>query len=124
MTTKFLLLKSPLGGTTTLQIKWCDTFFSKLRGFTFRSVLKKDEGLILVENRESAINTSIHMMFVFTDLAVFWLDANLKVVHKTIAKPWHPFYASTTPAQFVLELHPDLITTIEVGDTLQLTHAN
>lgn len=82
-----------------------------------------DEGLVLVEKKSSIMNTAIHMMFVFTDLAVFWLDADFVVVHKTIARPWRPIYTSPTPAKFVLELHPSLLGELNVGSRIQFEDA-
>ena len=45
--------------------KWCDSFGSKLRGFTFRRELGPQAGLVLVEAKDNRVNTAIHMLFVF-----------------------------------------------------------
>ncbi len=37
-----------------LRIKFCDTFFTQLRGFTFHAPLARDEGLILVGTQDFA----------------------------------------------------------------------
>ena len=55
--------------------KWCDSFGSKLRGFMFKKTLSHDEGLVLVESRDSRVSTSIHMLFVSFDLGVIWVNS-------------------------------------------------
>ena len=100
------------------RVKFCDSFLSRLRGFTFRKNIRNDEGLILVEKKDSRLDTSIHMFFVWSDLAVFWINASHVVVDKVIAKSWHPYYASKQPARFVVELHPTQIEAFQVGDKL------
>jgi len=98
--------------------KWCASFASRLRGLTFRRSLAPDEGLILVERRASVAATSIHMFFVSFAIAAVWLDDERCVVHKALARPWRPFYASPRPARYVLEGPPALLERIAVGDIL------
>lgn len=105
------------------RIKYCDTFLSNGRGFTFRSHLDLDEGLVLVGKRDSRVDSSIHMLFVSFDLAVFWINSNMQVVDKIIAKSWKPAYFSKEPAHYVLEIHPDRLGDYEIGDTVQFKDA-
>ena len=84
----------------------------------FSRQLNIDEGIILAESRESRINTSIHMLFMYYDLAVLWLDKDLCVVDKVLAKKWFPFYFPKQPAQYVLELHPSQFSEYSIGDRL------
>jgi uncharacterized membrane protein (UPF0127 family) len=105
------------------RIKFCDTFLTQLRGFTFRSRLIPDEGLLLVGKRDSRVESSIHMLFVAFDLAVFWINAEMKVVDKIIAKTWRPAYFSKQPAKYVLELHPERWGDYEIGDAVQFQDA-
>jgi len=100
-------------------IKYCDTFLTQLRGFTFRARLSPDEGLVLVGTRDSRIDSSIHMLFVSFDLAVIWINSDMQVVDKVIARPWRPAYASKQPAKYVLEIHPGRWGDYEVDDTVQ-----
>ena len=104
-------------------IKLCDTFLTQLRGFTLHARLSPDEGLLLVGKRDSRLDSSIHMLFVFFDLAVFWINADQQVVDKVIAKTWRPAYISRQPAQYVLEIHPDRWGDYEIGDTVQFKDA-
>ena len=98
------------------RIKYCDTFLTQLRGFTFSPRLSRDEGLLLVGTRDSRLDSSIHMLFVAFDLAVFWINSDMQVVDKVLAKSWRPAYFSKKPARYVLELHPLRWNDYEIGD--------
>ena len=103
---------------TTVFVKYCDSFWSKFVGLMFRKELKQDEGIILVGNRESKINTSIHMFFMSFDITILWLDKDLVIVDKALAKKWVPIYKPKMPAQYVLELHHSKISDYAIGDKL------
>lgn len=105
------------------RVLYCDTFLSQLRGLTFRPRLPRDEGLILVGKRDSRLDSSIHMLFVRFDLAVFWIDSNMKVVDKILAKSWRPAYFSAKPAKFVLEIHPDRLHDFNTDETVEFKNA-
>lgn len=118
----FILRNASNPSIQPVQAKWCWSFWSKLRGFTFRKSLQKDEGLLLVEGRDSRIDTSIHMMFVWTDLAVIWINSKNEVVDTVLAKSWRPFYASARPARYILEIHPDRMGDFKPGDIVTFDH--
>jgi len=105
------------------RIKYCDSFLCQLRGLTFRSRLAQDEGLLLVQTRDSRLESAIHMLFVWFDLAVFWINSEMKVVDKALAKSWRPAYFAKQPAHYVLEIHPDRWGDFEIGDTVQFRDA-
>ena len=106
-----------------LQIKFCDTFLSQLRGLTFRSRFAREEGLLLVGTRDSRLDSSIHMLFVSFNLTVVWINSEMKVVDKVLARPWRPAYFSRQPARYVLEVHPERWGDFEIGDRLQFKNA-
>lgn len=101
------------------QVGYCDSFLCKLRGLMFRPRLALDEGLLLIEKRDSRLDTSIHMFFVPFDLAVFWINSAMTVVDKVIAKSWRPAYFPRTDARYTLEIHPDRFGDYEVGDKVE-----
>lgn len=101
------------------RIRYCQTFLSQLRGFTFRTRLSPDEGLLLVGRRDSRLDSSIHMLFVPFELAVVWINSQMQVVDKTLAKPWRPAYFSKQPARYVLEIHPLRWEEYQIGDMVQ-----
>ena len=105
-----------------IQARWCRSFFSRLSGFTFRSSIDKNEGLVLVEARDSRLDTSIHMFFVWTDLAIAWVNSNNEVVDTALAKAWRPFYASSKPARYVIEFHPERHGEFHAGDHVAFDH--
>lgn len=107
---------------SVIRARWCQSFMSRLRGFTFRSSLDKGEGLVLVEARDSRVDTAIHMFFVWTDLAVAWVNSENVVVHTALAKAWRPFYASSKPARYVVEFHPERHGDLKVGDRIVFDH--
>jgi len=99
-----------------IRINYCDTFNRRLRGFMFRHEIALDEGLLLVQARNSKADSSIHMLFVAMDLAVIWINSDLFVVDKIIAKAWRPAYFPSSPAKYTLEIHPDHISEFSIGD--------
>ena len=106
-----------------LRIKYCDTFLTQLRGFTFHPGLTRDEGLVLVGTRDSRLDSSIHMLFVSFDLGVVWINSDMRVVDTVLAKSWRLAYFSNQPARYVLEVHPDRLGEFQIGDTVQFTNA-
>ncbi len=106
-----------------LRIRYCDTFLTQLRGLTFRSRLPRDEGLLLVETRDSRLDSSIHMLFVSFDLSVIWINSNLEVVDKVLARSWRPAYFPKKPARYVLEIHPERWGDFEIGDGVEFKDA-
>ena len=99
--------------------RWCGSFGSKLRGFTFRRRLAPDDGLVLVEKSDSRVATAIHMLFVFFDLGVIWVNDAGQVVDKVLAKPWRLSYVPAAAARYVIEGHPRLLEKVAVGDQIQ-----
>jgi uncharacterized membrane protein (UPF0127 family) len=84
----------------------------------FSKELKLDQGIILVEDDETRMNTSIHMMFMSYDLTVLWLDKELVIVDKILARKWVPFYIPKKPVQYVVELHRSKFSEYSIGDKL------
>lgn len=106
------------GLTLVRRVRRADSFFTRLRGLTFRRRLGQDEGLLLVGHRESRADASIHMFFVFFPIGVLWLDGENQVVDKVVARPFRPFYAPRSPAMGVLECQPEILENVEIGDKI------
>jgi len=85
----------------------------------FHPPLKEDEAYVFVEGKESRSLTTIHMLFVFFPLTVLWLDSRKRVVDKALARPFYPYYAPSSPAQYYVECHPRTLDRAEIGDELQ-----
>jgi uncharacterized membrane protein (UPF0127 family) len=92
----------------------------RARGMMFRRTLGTEQGIWMDMDCTTRLLSSIHMMFVFFPLAVFWLDRHGVVVDKIRAHPFHWMYLPRSPARFVLELHSAKLDLASVGDTLAL----
>ena len=106
-------LASPLNAT------YCDNFLCRLRGLMFQSRLPSDKGLLLVEASESRLNTAIHMLFVFMELAVIWINSEKVVVDIVLARAWRPAYIPHQSARYILEIHPDRLNEFKIGDHIE-----
>lgn len=106
------------------RVKFCDSFLCRLRGLMFRKRLEADDGLLLVQGRrDSRIDASIHMLFVPFDLNVVWINTEMTVVDKIIAKSWRPAYFPAKPACYILEIHPDRWEDYHIGDKVEFQNA-
>jgi uncharacterized protein len=112
------ILRGDTQETLIHSARWCSGSLCKLRGLQFRRSLDDGEGLILVGGSDSVAKSSIHMFFVFFPIAAVWINSDLVTTHKALALPWRPYYASPTPACYVLETHPDFLGKIAVGEAL------
>lgn len=115
---EFRVIKNQNGDIVLPKTKWCQSAWCHFKGLQFASPLDDTEGLIFVYGRESITNTSIHMFFVFFEIAVVWLDASGTVVDKKLAKPWRPAYAPAKAAQYFIEANPSLLERVNIGDKL------
>lgn len=109
-----LNLSSPL--TSRLWVGYCSSFICRLRGLMFRRKLSKDEGLLLVQSGDSYLSVAIHMLGMWTDLTLVWVDSAGKVVDRCMAHPWHIVYIPQKPAKYVLEINPSRFNEFNVGD--------
>jgi uncharacterized membrane protein (UPF0127 family) len=106
-----------------LQAIYCDSFLCRLRGLMFRSQLASEEGLLLVQGRDSRLDAAIHMLFVFMDLAVVWINSKNIVVDTVLARAWRPAYAPRQAAKYILEIHPSRLNEFKIGDHVEFQHA-
>lgn len=111
------------GETLLRSVRWCSSSWCRLRGLQFRRGLQPSEAILLVHPQESVLQSSIHMLFVFAPIAAIWIDSMGRVTCTKLARPWRPYYASSAPAQFVLEAHPDLLSRVAVGDEVNFISA-
>lgn len=98
--------------------RWCDTFWSKFRGYSWQRSLPPGDALVLVEPGDSRVGSAIHMLFMFFDLGVIWVNEAGDVVDKVHALPWRLSYAPQAPARYAIEAAPALLAAVAVGDKL------
>jgi uncharacterized membrane protein (UPF0127 family) len=108
----------------TIRARYCDSFLCRLRGLTFRRSLPARTGLLLVESRDNRLDASIHMLFMWMDLAVIWIDSSLRVVDVKLARRWKLAYLPQAPARYVLELPVDCQPNFVIGDILKFENQN
>lgn len=102
-----------------LVVDFCDSFFSRLRGLTFRFSLDHEEGLLLVQSRENRLDTAIHMLGVFMDLTVVWINGAGEVVDVCLARRWRPIYIPKRPARYILEMASSRLEDFQIGDRVE-----
>jgi uncharacterized membrane protein (UPF0127 family) len=98
---------------------FCSSFLCRLRGLTFRRNLAEGEGLLLVQGNDSRVDSAIHMLFVWMDLAVVWINSAGEVVDVRLARHWSLVYVPQCPARYVLETAPARLDEFRVGDRIQ-----
>jgi uncharacterized membrane protein (UPF0127 family) len=100
------------------EVKYCDTFLTKLLGLMFQKEIKPYSGVLLVETQDNVISTTIHMLFMNFDICTVWIDRSGTVVDVQIAKRWRLIYKPQKPACLVLETHTQHLDAIKVGDKI------
>lgn len=106
-----------------LVARYCGSFFCRLRGLMFRRTLNAGDGLLLVDRRDTILNSSIHMLFLNFDLAIAWINNQGEVVDTALARRWHLSYAPKHPARYVLEMSAERMGDFQVGDRVDLREA-
>lgn len=101
-----------------MKIKICNSLFLKMKGLMFTFSIKKNCALLFCFDKETLFGRSIHMLFVFYPINVFWLDKNFIVVDSALAKPFRLYYNSKKPSKYVLETHKDIC--INIGEKINL----
>ena len=96
--------------------KYCQSFFCQLRGLMFTKSLPDGQGVVLVQKEDSRINASIHMMFMWIDLAVVWINSDYTVVDLVLARRWKLVYLPKKAAKFVLETGVSHLVDFNIGD--------
>ena len=85
----------------------------------FTKNLPENTGLLLVQSAESRINSSIHMMFMWMDLAIIWINSECQVVDLVMARRWKLAYFPKQPARYVLETGVANLSSYQIGDQLR-----
>lgn len=102
-----------------IKVKRCETFLCRLRGLTFRRSLSSQEGLLLIQKKDGRMDAAIHMLAVFMDLAIVWINTNGVVVDLRLARSWRPIYVPQKPACYILEIAPERLADFQVGDKVE-----
>ncbi|NOH13148.1 MAG: DUF192 domain-containing protein [Chloroflexi bacterium] len=88
----------------------------KLRGLTLCRSLAHESGLLLVGGKDSRLDAAIHMVGVFFDLGIVWINDDNRVVDRRLARAWISVQMPSQPARFVLEIAPERLEDFQIGD--------
>jgi uncharacterized membrane protein (UPF0127 family) len=111
-------LSQPL--SVPIRVRKCADFWSKFLGLMFRKAIDTEGGALLVEDRDSILNSTIHMLFMRFDIAAIWINSDRKVVDVQLARRWRLAYSPCNPACFVLEAHPSQQNHFNIGDQVAI----
>lgn len=81
----------------------------------YRSI-PNDWGLIIASPRENRVDAGIHMLFMYFDLGIVWVNEAYEVVETAYAKKWVSMIVPKKPARYVLEIVPERLGEFQVGD--------
>lgn len=101
-----------------LQVDYCDTFLSRLKGLMFRPSIGEFEGILMVQPRADRLDAAIHMFFMSFDITVVWADSEMRVVDVQYARRWQPAYMPAKAARYILEAHAGRLKDYTIGDKL------
>jgi len=95
---------------------------SALNGLMFSKKLKVNQAIIIKRERESILDSAIHMLFVFQKLKIIWLNENKEVVDVKTARPFISFLKPKKPAKYIIEMCPEnkLVNNL-IGEKLEFT---
>lgn len=117
-----LLVFQDEGGTDYLclsNITVANSLFSQIRGRMFTRSIGKDYCIIFPQ--PEIVKIDIHMLFVPYKLGVVWLNEG-EVVQKKVLSPWVGYH--TQRADMVMEMHPEHLSNISIGDTVHFLETN
>jgi uncharacterized membrane protein (UPF0127 family) len=104
----------------TISAKYCASFLCRLRGLMFRKELALYDGLLLVQERENRLDAAIHMLGMFIDLGIVWINESRQVVDVRRAYKWRSFIVPRAPAKYVLETSPEAALGFGIGDEVAI----
>jgi len=105
-----------------LRVRYCADFWNKFRGLMLQKSITVNGGALLVENSDSRMNASIHMLFMRFDIAAIWINSQNVVVDVQIAKRWRLAYLPAQPARYILETHVSQAVNFQIGDQIAIFH--
>lgn len=101
-----------------LLVDYCDSYWCKLIGLAWRRDLDEEQGIVLVAQKASKLESAIHMFGMFFDLTIVWLDSDLHVVDVRLAKRWRSIFVPRKAAQYVIECAHSRFGEFDIGDQI------
>ena len=84
----------------------------------FRRQIPDGWGLLLVQGKDSRLDAAIHMLAMWIDLGVIWINSQGEVVDTCLARRWRPAYVPKSPARYILEMNVTHLSDFSVGDRI------
>ncbi len=69
------------------------------------------------------MDSAIHMLWMRLDLAIVWINSEMRVVDVRPAYRWRSFVIPKQPAQYVLEFSLDRLDDFQIGDEVHFENA-
>ncbi|HSM23827.1 MAG TPA: DUF192 domain-containing protein [Anaerolineaceae bacterium] len=107
---------STFGNFEKMNICFMNSFIKRLKGLMFTKQINENEGALFINKSENRVDSSIHMLFMNYDIAVFWINNSNVIVDKLIAKKWRLIYYPKVKASKILETHINNYEKIQIGD--------
>ncbi len=86
----------------------------------FRRRLAANSGLLLVQGKENRLDAAIHMLGMYMDLGIVWINEVNRVVDVRRARKWRSFIIPREPAKYVLETTPEAGLYFRIGDEVTI----
>ena len=101
---------------------YCISRDSRRKGLLDRYILTPDEGILIemtgFRKGKSGVVNSIHMLGMRFDIAAAWLSCEGRINYSVLAKRWRPYYGTSHPSWYVLELHSSKMPLLSEGTLL------
>ncbi len=110
--------------TSPLKVKYCSSFLCKFKGLSWRASLPQEEGLLLVQSKDSKLDSSIHMFGMFFDLAIIWINEQNQIVDVKPAYKWRSILFPQQPAKYALEINIERLSEFKKGEIIHLEEIN
>lgn len=115
-----MLVNKTTGAKIASKVKMANTPWQRMKGLMFEKKELFDYALVFSLPKESIMQASIHMIFVFFPIDIVFLDKNKKVVEiANNIKPFTPNYAPKKPAKFLIELQAGKASGVKNGNFLE-----
>ena len=118
MSERRIIRKASTQDVVLARAKWCASPLCRFMGLQFVFNLPEDAGLLFVNASDSKANSAIHMLFMFMQIGVIWVNSDRVVVDKKLAKPWRLAYVPAASAKYFIEARPSILERVDIGDTL------
>ena len=102
----------------TYKVRYCNNFFTRLKGLMFYRKLKDNEVFLFKLDKEYKLRASIHMLFVFFPINVIWLNSKYEIVDVKKAHPFTSFIMPNKKARYILE--SNLNNNFKIGDKVTI----